>query len=97
MTQEVAVLNSIEHNLIFCGQITKDLLLSILPAGNSRLVEAMRYSTISNSKYIRSFYLTQIAKSLEIENDQLLTLSSLAIEIIHTYSLIHDDLPANMP
>ena len=94
MTQEVAVLNSIEHNLIFCGQITKDLLLSILPAGNSRLVEAMRYSTISNSKYIRSFYLTQIAKSLEIENDQLLTLSSLAIEIIHTYSLIHDDLPA---
>jgi len=94
MIQKETTLNSIEQKLNASGNLTKALLSSTLPTGNSRLVEAMRYSTISSSKYIRSFYLTEIVKSLEIKESELLTLSSLAIEIIHTYSLIHDDLPA---
>ena len=63
--------------------------------GDSNFIEkAMTYSSISNSKMIRAgiiFASGRINKN--IHNDSLLTLAT-AVELIHTYSLIHDDLPS---
>ena len=56
------------------------------------IIEPMRYSSLSKSKYIRSLLVYATASALEIKPN-LLDQPALAIELIHTYSLIHDDLP----
>ena len=54
---------------------------------------AMSYSALSKSKMIRAGLIFASGKINEnISNNSLITLAS-AIELIHTYSLIHDDLP----
>ena len=54
---------------------------------------AMSYSALSESKMIRAGLIFASGKINEnISNNSLLTLAS-AVELIHTYSLIHDDLP----
>ena len=76
-----------------------------LPIGdslNSKLFEAMRYSSINSGKKIMAFLVIESWKFLGLINnkeiskskyDELVVVAS-AIEAIHTYSLIHDDLPA---
>ena len=63
--------------------------------GNSNFIEkAMGYSSITNSKMIRAgiiFASGRINKN--IHDESLLTIGT-AVELIHTYSLIHDDLPS---
>lgn len=57
------------------------------------IIEAMRYSALSGGKRLRPF-LTVCASSLfGVSMESALDTAS-AIEFIHTYSLIHDDLPA---
>lgn len=56
------------------------------------IIEPMRYSSLSKSKYIRSLLVYATGSALEIKPN-LLDQPALAIELIHTYSLIHDDLP----
>jgi geranylgeranyl pyrophosphate synthase len=94
MITETLSKSTIESNLSLFANQMRDLLSSYLPSSKFRLVDAMRYSAISNGKYLRSFYLTEIIRTLSIEDNELTTLAAIAIEIIHTYSLIHDDLPA---
>ena len=54
---------------------------------------AMSYSALSESKMIRAGLIFASGKiNKNISNNSLITLAS-AIELIHTYSLIHDDLP----
>ena len=62
--------------------------------GNTNPIEiAMSYSALSKSKMIRAGLIFASGKINEnISNNSLLTLAS-AVELIHTYSLIHDDLP----
>jgi geranylgeranyl diphosphate synthase type II len=57
------------------------------------LEEAMRYSLLAGGKRIRPVLALATARSLGIEQRDVLPLAG-AIELIHTYSLIHDDLPA---
>lgn len=59
----------------------------------SRLVEAMRYSALSEGKRIRPFLIIAAADLFNIEPKYSVTVAA-AIEFIHVYSLIHDDLPA---
>jgi len=63
--------------------------------GDSNFIEkAMAYSSITDSKMIRAGLIVasgRINKNIHVES--LLTLAT-AIELIHTYSLIHDDLPS---
>lgn len=60
---------------------------------DSRVVEAMRYSLLGGGKRVRAALVLACASLSENnENDALLAAS--AIEMIHAYSLIHDDLPA---
>ena len=57
------------------------------------LEEAMRYSLLAGGKRIRPVLVLATAEALGHEPDEVLPLAA-AIEMIHTYSLIHDDLPA---
>jgi geranylgeranyl diphosphate synthase type II len=57
------------------------------------LVEAMRYSLLAGGKRIRPVLALATARAVGLEQDVALPLAG-AIELIHTYSLIHDDLPA---
>ncbi|MEE8808260.1 MAG: farnesyl diphosphate synthase [Lactimicrobium sp.] len=65
--------------------------MDALPA--SRVQEAMRYSLLAGGKRIRPRLLFATAKGYDVpEKDA--TAFAAALEMIHTYSLIHDDLPA---
>lgn len=59
----------------------------------SRIVEAMRYSALSEGKRIRPFLLVASANLFNIDPKHSIAVAA-AIEFIHVYSLIHDDLPA---
>jgi len=57
------------------------------------LEESMRYSVLAGGKRIRPVLALATARALGIDPNDVLPLAA-AIELIHTYSLIHDDLPA---
>lgn len=57
------------------------------------LIEAMRYTLDGGGKRLRPLLTIASAESLGIESERILP-AACAIEFIHTYSLIHDDLPA---
>jgi geranylgeranyl diphosphate synthase type II len=59
----------------------------------NRLVESMRYSLLAGGKRIRPVLALATARAIGRDERELLPLAA-AIELIHTYSLIHDDLPA---
>jgi geranylgeranyl diphosphate synthase, type II len=61
--------------------------------GTARLEEAMRYSLLAGGKRIRPVLALATAEALSRPPGEVLPLAA-AIEMIHTYSLIHDDLPA---
>jgi geranylgeranyl diphosphate synthase type II len=73
-------------------------LAPLLPDGPStfgvdRLVESMRYSLRTPGKRIRPMLLLAVAESLGTPATRLLRFA-VGLEMIHAYSLIHDDLPA---
>ena len=57
------------------------------------LEEAMRYSLLAGGKRIRPVLALATARAIGVEPEHVLPAAA-AIELIHTYSLIHDDLPA---
>jgi farnesyl diphosphate synthase len=59
---------------------------------NSKLIPAMNYGLFSGGKKIRSKILIDIGSLLSIDYKTLITIGA-AVECIHAYSLIHDDLP----
>jgi geranylgeranyl diphosphate synthase, type II len=61
------------------------------PAGG--LADAMRYSLLAGGKRVRPVLTLATARALGAEPERFLPVAC-AIELIHTYSLIHDDLPA---
>ena len=61
--------------------------------GTEGLVEAMRYSLLAGGKRIRGVLALACAEALGERPGRLLPAAA-AIELVHTYSLIHDDLPA---
>jgi geranylgeranyl diphosphate synthase type II len=62
-------------------------------APHSRIVDAMRYSLMSGGKRLRPVLCLAACEAVGSEADQALPVAG-ALEMIHTYSLIHDDLPA---
>ena len=65
---------------------------SLLDAEEGEIYDAMRYSLYAGGKRIRPILSLAVCDSLSGEFDAALCYGS-AIEMIHTYSLIHDDLP----
>lgn len=69
-----------------------DMLLPVPDDARSRLIEAMRYAAIGAGKRIRPLLLTATADLYSV--DRAISIrAGAAIEAIHVYSLIHDDLP----
>lgn len=69
-------------------------LIYFLPqAGPARVRDAMRYSLQAGGKRLRPILTLAVAAALETEDDSVLA-PACAVELIHTYSLVHDDLPA---
>jgi geranylgeranyl diphosphate synthase type II len=62
-------------------------------AQTARLEEAMRYSLLAGGKRIRPVLALATARAIGMPTTRVLPLAA-ALELIHTYSLIHDDLPA---
>ncbi|REH96197.1 polyprenyl synthetase family protein [Staphylococcus felis] len=61
---------------------------------NTNLEKSMRYSLEAGGKRIRPLLLLSTLKMLQPESIEKGMKTALALEMIHTYSLIHDDLPA---
>lgn len=76
-------------------QINEELkkLLPIPETKDARVVEAMRYSAIGSGKALRPFLAITVSELLGLNPITALRIG-VAIEMLHTYSLIHDDLPA---
>lgn len=62
-------------------------------ANSSRIVQAMHYSLIAGGKRIRPILCMAASEAVGGNADDILP-AACAIEMLHTYSLIHDDLPA---
>jgi Geranylgeranyl pyrophosphate synthase len=76
--------------------LSKLLSGEVLPdeiARPKRLIEAMRYSSLGGGKRLRPFLVVESSAVFGVARDAAL-LAGAALECIHCYSLIHDDLPA---
>lgn len=58
----------------------------------ARLLEAMRYATLNGGKRVRASLIYATGDAVQGDDD-LLDDAACAVELIHSYSLIHDDLP----
>jgi len=70
-----------------------DVLMPPVTTRPTRLHEAMRYSIFSGGKRFRPALFLTTAQSLDLNVEKYLSIACV-FEMIHTYSLIHDDLPA---
>jgi farnesyl diphosphate synthase len=75
-----------------------DRLLSTAPAAGelarpARVIEAIRYSSLGGGKRFRPFLVAECAALFEVPRQQAL-MAGAALECVHCYSLVHDDLPA---
>jgi farnesyl diphosphate synthase len=69
-----------------------DSLLPIPDDDRAPLVEAMRYAAIGGGKRVRPLLLASVAELYGVDRSQAIR-AGCAVEAIHVYSLIHDDLP----
>ncbi len=72
---------------------TLDRLLSAEGGAESRLVEAMRYATLNGGKRVRPFLVMTSARLFGVAESSAVRVAA-AVEMVHCYSLVHDDLPA---
>lgn len=61
--------------------------------GRGKLLDAMKYSLVNGGKRVRPVLALAVADMLNVPHEKILPFAY-AIELIHTSSLIHDDLPA---
>ena len=69
-----------------------DRLLAVPPDARARLYEAMRHAAIGGGKRMRPLLVVAACELFNVDRERALRVG-LAIECIHVYSLIHDDLP----
>ena len=87
---------SFELALHQAAQATDALLDQLLPLEASparRIMEAVRYAALGPGKRLRPFLLVEAASLFDVPRQQSLRAGA-ALECIHCYSLVHDDLPA---
>jgi len=91
-------LDKLDFDLVKIGKEIDEKLLSFLKKNKitqKRLIDAFIYSTIGSGKRIRAYLLVEAFRlfdNMKFYDDALNIAASL--ELIHTYSLIHDDLPS---
>jgi farnesyl diphosphate synthase len=70
-----------------------DRLLPLAEGPENRLIEAMRYATLDGGKRLRPFFVLQTSRLFHVAQQAAHRVAA-AIEMVHCYSLVHDDLPA---
>jgi farnesyl diphosphate synthase len=70
-----------------------DLLLPRIEGIEGRLAEAMRYATLGGGKRMRAFLVMQSAALFGVAETSAARVAA-SVEMLHAYSLVHDDLPA---
>lgn len=78
------------------GRIVEEALDTLLPrpeGAEARLLEAMRYATLGGGKRMRGFLVMQSAALFAVSQTCAARVAA-SIEMLHAYSLVHDDLPA---
>ena len=70
-----------------------DRLLPPVTGPEAKLMEAMRYASMSGGKRLRPFLVLETAGLFDVKRGCALRVAA-AVECIHCYSLVHDDLPA---
>ncbi len=86
----------IERFMLDVSTVVDKALDDLLPVADTepaRLHEAMRWSMFAGGKRIRPGILFAAGRTFGAD-EQMLVRTAVAIEMIHTFSLIHDDLPA---
>jgi geranylgeranyl pyrophosphate synthase len=79
-----------------CTKIVDAQLDKLIPSAGTapeRLYEAVRWSVFAGGKRFRPALALAVGKAFGVDEKKLLS-AACAVEMIHTYSLIHDDLPA---
>lgn len=79
-----------------CTRKVDEKLESLVPSAQTepkKLHEAIRWSLFAGGKRFRPALLLAVGQTFGVSDDKLLQTAA-AIEMIHTYSLVHDDLPA---
>jgi geranylgeranyl diphosphate synthase, type II len=74
-------------------QVNNWLVQSLPPAASSTIADAMVYSVMAGGKRLRPVLCLAAAETVGGRSEDAIN-TAVAIELIHTYSLIHDDLPA---
>ena len=76
--------------------VALDQLLPRAEGPEARLTEAMRYATLGPGRRLRPFFALETAKMFDIDERPVLR-TACALECIHAYSIVHDDLPCMAP
>ena len=88
---------SIEQNMKISSDVIKARISKLLNCDNNKeniLIEAMNYTLLSNGKMIRPFLVLATNNIFSKKMSDYIVNLATAMEMIHTYTLIHDDLPA---
>jgi len=94
-------LNRLQAAMSETAQAVERTLEQVLPAGDgpearvpeARVYDAMRYSCLGGGKRLRPFLVVAGADMFEVPRARALRAGA-AVELVHCYSLVHDDLPA---
>jgi farnesyl diphosphate synthase len=70
-----------------------DALLPVPEGAEARVVEAMRYAVLNGGKRMRAFLVMETAQLFTVNRTCAARVAA-AVEMLHAYSLVHDDLPA---
>ena len=82
-----------EKNILYIEDVLKNYLPKN-PSFQKTIYDAMEYSVMAGGKRLRPMMMYQAYKMFGGEDKELIEPFMAAIEMIHTYSLVHDDLPA---
>jgi len=89
-------MSDLENFFNHCSSIVDAELDRLIPSAETqpaRLYEAIRWSTFAGGKRFRPALVLAVGKAFGADEKSLLS-AACGVEMIHTYSLIHDDLPA---
>ena len=93
---DIAPANDLARELTRVAAVVEqalDVLLPPVEGAEGRLAEAMRYSTLGGGKRMRAFLVMQTASLFRVSETCAARVAA-SVEMLHAYSLIHDDLPA---
>jgi geranylgeranyl diphosphate synthase type II len=84
---------NLKSYLLKQNKLVDSALKKFLPKGNAIMPQGMRYSMLAGGKRIRPVFVLLAAELFGVKPEKVMP-AACAMEYIHTYSLVHDDLPS---